>query len=234
MGHIRSLVRSPQVLRDILVHDKMRFFSLSATHSTEKYLGMNYTTLIFHEKKPARYGILFKSINAVDYAFTFTTCVYANKPEITDNAPYYHPTVLELTKSLVANLERHVDLQGRNLSSDRYYTSIDLAEFLLSRNMTIIGTIQINRRGIPPAIKSIHNRKVFSYEVYFCKEIRDLAIHSYVVKPKSSGTRNVLLLTTHPVLLGTTKDEKQKPAAYKQYDMSKGGVDIQGRPYVGV
>ena len=48
---------------------------------------------------------------------------------------------------------------------------------------------------------------------------------------KSSGKRNVLLLsTTHPIL-GTAKDNlRLKPAIYKLYDYIKGGTDIIDQP----
>ena len=54
-----------------------------------------------------------------------------------------------------------------------------------------------------------------------------LNLHLYVVKTKSSGKRNVLLLSTVPPLLATTKDEnKSKLAIYKLYDFSKDETDI--------
>ena len=48
-----------------------------------------------------------------------------------------------------------------------------------------------------------------------------------MVKTKSSEKRNVLLLSSVPPLLATTKDDsKSKPAIYKLYDFSKGETDI--------
>ena len=38
--------------------------------------------------------------------------------------------------------------------------------------------------------------------------------------------KNVLMLSTTPPILGTTKDDSKKPAIYKVYDFSKGGTDI--------
>ena len=48
-----------------------------------------------------------------------------------------------------------------------------------------------------------------------------------MVKTKSSGKQNVLLLSAVPPLLATTKDDNQsKLAIYKLYNFSKGGKDI--------
>ena len=51
-------------------------------------------------------------------------------------------------------------------------------------------------------------------------------LHLYVVRTKSKGLKNVLALSTMPPILGTTKDEKCKPAILKFYDFTKGGTDI--------
>lgn len=55
---------------------------------------------------------------------------------------------------------------------------------------------------------------------------KKLVLHSYVVKSKSSGLRNVLMLSSVEPLLGVTKDDKFKPAIYKLCDFTKGGTDI--------
>lgn len=84
-----------------------------------------------------------------------------------------------------------------------------------------------NRRCISPAIRSTEGREEFSYKVYWEKEHGKFSLHSYVVNTKSTGTKNVMLLSTMPPLLGTTKDDgKSKPALLKFYDFSKGGTDI--------
>jgi len=52
-------------------------------------------------------------------------------------------------------------------------------------------------------------------------------LHSYVLTTKSSGKRNVLLLSTVQPILGITKDDgKKKPAIYKLYDFTEGGTGV--------
>ena len=51
-------------------------------------------------------------------------------------------------------------------------------------------------------------------------------LNSYVVKTKSSGMRNVLLVNTTEPAHYVTNDEKTNPYIYKIYDFTKGGIDI--------
>jgi hypothetical protein len=43
--------------------------------------------------------------------------------------------------------------------TDRFYTSLQLALQLLSRNVYTVGTIQTNKQGFPPAIKAEHENR---------------------------------------------------------------------------
>ena len=64
------------------------------------------------------------------------------------------------------------------------------------------GTLQLNRRELPEAIKQTYRGEIFSYEYFWENEKVRLALHSYVVKTKSTGLRNVLLLSTvQPILV---------------------------------
>ena len=45
-------------------------------------------------------------------------------------------------KYLVEGLEQHVNLQGRNISMDRYFTSRTISEYLLDKGMTVVGTMR--------------------------------------------------------------------------------------------
>ena len=102
-----------------------------------------------------------------------------------------------------------------------------MAQLLLDRGITSVKTLLSNRKGISAEIKEIKDRETNSYEVYWEMDKGILNLLSYVVKAKSSGKRHVLLLSTVPPLLATTKDDnKSKPAIYKLYDFSNDGTDI--------
>ena len=106
---------------------------------------------------------------------------------------------------------------------DRLYTFITTTRWLLDLNLTVIGTLQLNRSGIPKEIKSVNNHDDLSAIVYWAND--NLNLSSYVVKTRS-GKKNVLLLSAMRPIMGVTKDDrKQKPGLYTLYDFTKGGRD---------
>ena len=130
-------------------------------------------------------------------------------------------------KYLVQNFQNYVNLQGCNISFDRLYTSVSLTQWLLSQNITSVGTLQSNRRGMANEIKNVAERERFSDQCFWESSENKLVLHSHVVPTKSSGKRNVLLLSAVQPILGVTKDDgKKKPAIYKLYDFTKDGTDV--------
>ena len=136
--------------------------------------------------------MLYKSINAFRYPFTFSTAVYSDEPKA-EPTSYYTPGTSQIVKSLIQNLECHTNLVARNILYDRLYTSMPMAQWLLDRGKTSVGTLQSNRKAIPAEIREIKDRETNSYEIYWEKNNGILNLHSYVVKTKSSGKRNALL-----------------------------------------
>ena len=110
---------------------------------------------------------------------------------------------------------------------DHLYTSILLANWLLGRKITCVGTLNHNRQGIPTGLKNTPEREEFSVTCHYESVKTDPCLLSYTVKTKSSGKKNVLLLSTIRPLNGITRDDnKRKPGIYKFYDFTKGGTDI--------
>ena len=168
--------------------------------------------------------MLFKSINSARYPYTYQTIVYHGKP-VGEPSTYYVTGTDNYTNYLVDKILVHKSLKGRNISMDRRYTSVAIARWLLEKDITMIGTLQSNRREIPPEIKDISTREILSTETYW-EQDGDLSLSSYVVRA-SSGKKNILMLTTMRPLPGVTSDDgKKKPALYKLYDFTKGGMDI--------
>ena len=112
--------------------------------------------------------MLFKSINACRYPYTFTSFAYAGKPHNYDSQPckYYVRGTEETVKTMVKNLLKSTNLSGRNLTYDRMYTSVTLANRLLEKNITTVGTFQTNRKGIPNEIKQIGDKEKNLYEIF--------------------------------------------------------------------
>jgi hypothetical protein len=175
----------------------------------------------YNPNKPVKYGLLFKAINAARYPYTFIASPYCGK-STEDGGKYYVQGTEAIVKQMIERLlENKVPLTGRNISFDRLYTSISIALWLY---ITCLGTMQINRKGVPAEMKDFKNRENLSSEVYWQKD-GPLSLSSYAVETTTG--KNVLMLSTLKQILGTTKDDsRNKLALYKLYDFTKGGTDI--------
>ena len=92
------------------------------------------------------------------------------------------------------NVSRYVDITGRNISMDRYFTSISLSVWLKQKKITLVGTMKENRQGMPKYLKVIGDRAEKSAICVYNDGTRKMMI-SYVDK-KKSGLENIFLLTT--------------------------------------
>ena len=85
---------------------------------------------------------------------------------------------------------------------------IPLAEWLYNKNITCIGTLNSNRKEMPKEIKETKGTQENSW--ISCKSNKgEVTLNSYVVKTKSSGMRNVLLLQTTKAAHYVTQDDKE-------------------------
>ena len=178
----------------------------------------------YNPNKPAKYGLLYRSLSDAKLPYTYFTLPYAGKPEeITDDSFYVTGTD-NYTKYLVDGLSNYCDIRGRNISMDRFFTSMTIAKYLLSKDITVVGTLRTDRIGIPTEIKQMNERESPSSLYVYNEEQRTLLV-SYVIK-KKSGKKNVLVLSTMHKSVLTSKDERQKPHIICFYDRTKGGVDV--------
>ena len=72
----------------------------------------------YNPSKPARYGLLYRSISDSRVPYTYFTLAYAGKPESQPDQFYVTGTD-NYTKYLVDSLKQYVQLRGRNISMDR-------------------------------------------------------------------------------------------------------------------
>ena len=95
--------------------------------------------------------------------------MYAGKPK-SGNGPHYIDTTENYIKVLVEKMEKRLPLNGRNISMDRLYTSFSIADWLLKKNIKLVGTLQANQIGIPDEIKDTHGRNEFSVTAHWEEE----------------------------------------------------------------
>ena len=66
----------------------------------------------YNPNKPAKYGLLFKAINAARYPYTFIASPYCGKPQEVGGI-YYVSGTEEIVKYMVEQLRNKVSLNGR-------------------------------------------------------------------------------------------------------------------------
>ena len=86
----------------------------------------------YNRNKPAKYGLLFRSVNATTYPYTYVTTVYAGRP-VGEPGPHYVTGLEDVFKRLLQDMLDHNSLQGRNVTMDRLYTSVPLGEWMLKK-----------------------------------------------------------------------------------------------------
>ena len=101
--------------------------------------------------KPHQYGALLKSLNNVRFPYTYKALPYAAKPTA-DDGPFYISSTADYIKSLVIQTKEQVRLDGRNISMDRLYTRVEIANWLLEKNRTIVGTVRKGAVGFPEEV----------------------------------------------------------------------------------
>lgn len=169
----------------------------------------------YMKAKPSKYGMLYRSLNDAQVPYTYTSHVYAGKPASTPTENY----IVGVEETVLNALNRYGavhELKGRNITFDRFYTNIDLADKLLEDfEMTCVGTLTASRKGLPEKFKALAGREEKDYMPLFEVDGKK-SIHSWITNTKS-GPKNVMVLTTTVPLMGTTKDdEKDKPAIMKR------------------
>jgi len=123
---------------------------------------------------------------------------------------------LQVVKDMVC----HVYGIRRGVTADNFFTSCELANFLLTQIMRVVGTLRKNKPEIPALFLSGKQRDVHSSIFDFTS---DLTLVSYV--PVRNKTVILLSSQHHDnTCMGEEKDHKTE--IMTQYKATKSGVDI--------
>ncbi|XP_031328287.1 piggyBac transposable element-derived protein 4-like [Photinus pyralis] len=161
--------------------------------------------------KPAKYGIKMYALCDAKFLYTSNLEFYCGRqpegPFVSLNSPF------DVVKRLVAPIAN----SNRNLTTDNYYTSVPLSNYLLEQNVTSIGTMKKNKKKIPPKFLPNKHRAVQS-TLFGFQENKMITSH---VPKKNKG---VLLLST---LYNADEIDPttNKPQVIMDYNATKGGVD---------
>lgn len=162
-------------------------------------------------QKPAKYGLKIYALCDARTFYTFNLDIYCGKqkdgPYMTSNKPF------DICKRMTIPIIN----SNRNLTTDNYFSSYELAEYLLGVGLTFLGTLKRNKREVPPEFILDKNRMPGT-SITGCQY--DKTLVSYVTKKK----KVVLLLS---IMHDSIKldENTRKPVQIVDYNSSKGGVD---------
>lgn len=161
--------------------------------------------------KPAKYGIKLYALCDSKTYYTWKFEIYCGLqregPFKTSNKPF----------DIVQRLVEPIKDTKRNLTTDNYYTSYELAEYLLKNGLTLTGTLKKNKRELPPEFQPSTSRTVGSSMFGFQP---DVTLVSHVPKKNKAV---ILLSTMHDN--NEIDEETQKPEIILHYNRTKCGVD---------
>lgn len=194
-----------QTLTDILNKNFQEYYNPSET------ICIDESIIPFRGKTISRQYIkLFKLCSTSGYVNSFQ--LYAGETTNTKES-----TTINVVMSLCQNIIN----QGHTLCTNKRYTSIVLAEKLLSLGTHLIGNLQVNRHGIP---KEILSQKLKQGEIIAREHKNGLTILKWKDK------RDILMLSTkHSVEMVTVAGRKNssiKPKIFVDYNANKSYVDI--------
>lgn len=158
----------------------------------------------------------------------------------THNFRIYSGKVLDRKRSVpeevVLSLMNDYLDTGRTLVTDNWYTSLNLAQTLLSRKTHLVGTIRKNRKGIPSSIFDAFSEMGSNVKLKLRKkhmklqkfEVKAMRNREGVTIVHYKEQRNVLLLSTRHSLemCLLRKTRNLKPDSVLFYNKEKKAVDI--------
>jgi len=105
--------------------------------------------------------------------------------------------------------------RGYNVTMDNFFRSVELAQKLLDKCTSLVGTLRLNRREIPVSSKLTTHDSIF----YSCDSLN-------LVKYQAKPTKTAVVLSMLHKGAACQTDGKRKPEAVLYYNENKCGVVV--------
>ena len=161
--------------------------------------------------KPDKFGIKFWMAADVQTKYMLHSFFYLGK----DDA---RPAGITLGEHVVLRLTEPYSKTGRNVTTDNFFTSVNLAKTLRQEGISIVGIVNRIRKQIPQEIKKMKK------DLYATKVFKHDGCTLTVYQAKT--TKNVLLISTMHATVDTGDDRKSWPGTVKFCNSVKFGVDV--------
>uniref|UniRef100_A0A669CUC4 PiggyBac transposable element-derived protein domain-containing protein n=1 Tax=Oreochromis niloticus TaxID=8128 RepID=A0A669CUC4_ORENI len=162
--------------------------------------------------KPDKFGIKFWMATDLDTKYVCSASPYLGKDPSRQKGE-------RLAENVVMKLMEPFLDDGRNVTTDNFFTSLSLSHRLLQRKTTLLGMVNKVRRELPQLAKDTAKREVFSTSV-----LRSGSVSLTIYAPKKTKTVCVLSSMHQDVTIGDGR--KRKPNTITDYNHMKCGVDV--------
>ena len=167
---------------------------------------------VYIPTKPGKYGMKVWIMADSETFYCGDLQLYAGRVGSQQDVGQGSRVVLDLSTSIVNT--------GRNITTDNFFTSYRLAQELMQRRLSLVGTVRSNRKEIPPSMQPDRSRPACSSVFGFSSD--GVTMVSYVPKPRKA----VILLSSQHRDTALMDDDKRKPHIIEYYNQTKAGVDI--------
>lgn len=163
---------------------------------------------MFIPSKPGKYGIKIWVLADATNAYMYNAEVYIGKingkPETNQG------------ENVVKRLSQSILKTGRNITTDNFFTTLNLAKYLLEHKTTLVGTVRKNKKFLPEELVTSKGDAGQS-KFYFSGKFT-------LVKYNGKKNKSVNLLSSqhHDKAIDASTG---KPEIIHYYNSTKGGVD---------
>lgn len=165
----------------------------------------------YMKSKPAKYGLKLWVLCDSTTSYVMNIQAYTGRQK-------GQPPEKNQGERVVHDLVEVVKGTGRNITTDNFFTSVPLARQLITKKLSLVGTLRKNKPEIPPEFLPARNREVNS-SLFGHQD--NMTLVSYVPK---KGKAVILLSSMHLDAEVSNRDDK-KPQVIIDYNSTKGGVD---------
>ena len=176
-------------------------------------------------KKPTKWGIKCSSLADSSNGYILNVLPYTGRQTL-DDASSEHAAQLQNARVVLHLADQYLD-QGRHVFTDRYYSSISLAQALKTRATSFTGTMNKNHTDLPDKIQGRY--RLADGEVMAFR-IGDLLALTWRAEKKK---KTVIMLSTNSSaaiitipLRRASAEAKVKPVVVHTYNQHMNGVDI--------
>nr|CAH7725072.1 unnamed protein product [Callosobruchus chinensis] len=171
---------------------------------------------MFLPNKPDKYGLKLMCLTDARNGYLFNSYIYCGKDSDGRGLSEDEKKLSKPSQSVI-RLARPIFQTNRNITTDNWFSSTEIARTLKENGLTFVGTMKKNKREIPANFLPNKKRGIGD-SIYGFTE--DLTLISYAGK---KGKATILISSMHH----NREDDPEtgKPTIVSFYNLTKGGVD---------